>query len=206
MTDNPIPGMRSTLIEAMLTMRNMRERWGPKAYGNSMPEYVREAWKDAPPDTNKVMVHPSSEQISRMEAMFDLINQRLEEDERRHLYQWARVQVSKRATIRGISKKLGMKEHEYRRLIDKIFQKLIVHWGSMKALRLFTPVEQAQESGQFREKSDVARPTGRGINGFQAEDGKPQHLPESGDHKRLITKMLKAGRKRDGAKPRPATG
>lgn len=200
MTDNPIPGMRTIFIEAMQTIRAVRtERIGPKAFGNSMPAYVHEMWKDAPPDGTKVVVLPTSESIAVMEALFDLVNECLTEAERKDLYQWGRIQVSKYATIRRYAAKIGLKEHEYRRKIDAIFQKLLVHWNGKRALRLYANVEQARESGQKREKSDVARPRRRGIAAEMAEDGRPQHLPESMDHKRLIRKMLKASSKRAGA-------
>lgn len=206
MTENPLPAMRAEFIDAMQTIRRLRITVGPKAYGNSMPEYLHEFWKDAHPEKTRIIVRPSSEQIARMEAVFEVVNETLCEEDRHQVYQWGRIQVSRHATIREFSAKLGMKEHEYRRQIDKIFQKLVDRWKVKPALRLSTNVEQPKESGQKTSRSDETRSKNGRITGHMAPDSRPEHLPESADHKRLIRRMLKFRPKENGAKPPDGSG
>lgn len=210
MSHNPLPGMRSDFIEAMHTIRRLRISVGPKAYGNSMPEYIKEAWKDAPPDKTKVIVIPGADEIARMEACFDVVNANLNEADRHEIYTWGRVQTSRNATIRGFAEKMGLKEHQYRRKIDEIFQKLVVHWENNRILRLSTHVELSEKQGYESAKSDDlrtkthwmaddAKPSG---GAGRAENAMSRFSP--GQSRDLIKGIL--GREELGRSPGPATG
>lgn len=120
-----IPELKDRCIETAETFRKLRIKVGPGSKSGYWPEFQFDRTKDYAPDKTKIIVIPSSIDIQRAEEFSGWVNRHLNEEERKSLHQWAKLKTSPNRTIRGFCKKIGMLEHNYRRHIDAIFQKLL---------------------------------------------------------------------------------
>lgn len=149
-----IPELRAIAIEAYKTMTRMPKPSGPAGSAGYWPEYPG-MYAD---ERTRYRVIPKAYEISRMDKLFDAINKLEREGERRAIFEWMEIQCSKRMTIRGEAQKLGLLEHQYRKSIDGIFQKVAVHYNINPGSMSFTPVEHYDETGHNGSTSDEARP------------------------------------------------
>lgn len=180
-----ISELRAVAIEATETMHRLPASFGPSQKLGYWPDIQGEPIKDYAPDRTVVRVLPTSDQISRMERFYEALNRLESEDDRKEIYQWAAIQTSRNRTIRGYADKMGLREHEYRRAIDKIFQKVAVHFRINSALMSFAPVEQCREIGDKRSSSPEAY-----AGHWMAEDAKPRASDETPNRQNCMRSML----------------
>lgn len=95
------------LIEAMETHLALPMVHGPRAYGNSMPEIVRERWKDAAPSRTKYRKRLSPDAISRMEECWTWTSTMLSAGDREFIDEWARLKVTKGRRLNEMSGESG---------------------------------------------------------------------------------------------------
>ena len=88
---------------------------------------------------------------------------------------------------------MGLKEHEYRREIDAIFQKVIVHLRINSQLMSFAPVEQCEEMGDKQSSSDEQRETF-----WLEENSKPRASDETPKRLNCLRSMLERSAERMG--------
>lgn len=176
-----IPQLRSIAIEAIETVQRLPESAKMPSVKTCWPEWTR----DSAGETFPVRLLPSADQISRADRFFEALNRLESEVERKEIYAWGRVQTSRNATIRGYADKMGLREHEYRRSIDKIFQKVAVHFNRNPGSLLFAPVEHREEMGHKQPTSHEARATH-----WMAEDAKPRASDETPQRQNCMRAML----------------
>lgn len=149
-----IPELRAIAIEAYATMQKMPSGYGPSAGAG----YVLEYPGMYAAELTRVRILPTAYEISRMDKLFDAVNKLESEQERKEINRWMEIQNAKHLTIGFEAKKLGLREHEYRKTINAIFQKVAVHYNINPGSMLFTPVEHCDEMGDNESTSDEARP------------------------------------------------
>lgn len=196
--------MQERAIEALETYRSLRVNVGPSSKSGYWPDIVGELDKgDRAPEETRVIRIPTAAEIAGAERFTGWVNAYLGEEDRKEVWTWARLKVIRSRTIRGFCEKMGLREHEYRRRIGKIFQKLASSVSGNPALLRSASVDDPAESGEKRASS------GRGArrDGFEVwrpDEAKPEHLPDSDQHKRLVSNLLKKQKQRSGASPRAA--
>lgn len=150
-----IPELRAIAIEAYKTMTRMPNDEGKPSQKSG---YTLEYPGMHADELTQCRTIPDSHQISRMEKFFDALNRLESEGERKAIHQWMKIQNTKGLTIGFEARKLGLLEHGYRKSINAIFQKVIVHYNINPGSMLFTPVEHCDETGHNGSTSDEARP------------------------------------------------
>jgi hypothetical protein len=197
-----IPEMKDRCIEAAETFRKMRIKVGPGSKSGFWPEFQFDRTKDYAPDQTRVIVLPTALEIQRAEEFTGWVNRYLAEEDRKAIRQWAALKTHPNRTIRGFCRKIGLQEHHYRRKIDKIFERLAFNVYGKAAVSCSMGVDDTAESGENRAGSGRNADGSRsfGTHGTQfIRDAKPQHLPESRDHRRLIKQLLQKQRQRTAA-------
>lgn len=202
-----IQAMKDRCIEAVETFRRMNRlggRVGPSTKSGYWPDIVREIKKgDRAPEVTRVFVFPTAVDIQRAEEFLGWINTYLTEDERNHVHNWAYLKTSANATIRGWCEKMGLLEHNYRRRINAIFQKLAFTVSHNAGVMCSLVVDDDEEIEENRASS--GRPARvKGLEVYRPEEARPEHLPDSAQHKRLISDLLKRQKLRTGSQTRAA--
>lgn len=140
-----VPELRGVCVEAFETMKRLPAVNGPSTRLGYWPETMFERHTDWKTGSNRVRLHPTSAQISSMDRFFDAVNRLPKEADRKAIFEWGLVKTSRNMTIRGFAEKMGLLEHQYRRKIDEIFQKLAVNYNTDKMLMSSIIVEQSAE-------------------------------------------------------------
>lgn len=185
--------MKARCIEATETWRLMRIRVGPSSKSGFWPAIAGEPDKDYAPETTRVVRLPTAGEIARADEFTGWVNTYLGEEERKEVWQWGRLKVLPHRTIRGFCEKIGLREHEYRARISKLFQKLAFTVGGNPAVLCSPPVDDAGDLTENRASS------GRSARHWIADDARPQHMPESAEHRRLVRDLLKRQKQRNAA-------
>lgn len=166
-----IPEIRAIAIEAWETVETMPETARMPSVKTYWPEWTR----DDAGETFPVRLLPSAEQIGRAERFFDAVNRLDTQAKRSAIHQWIKVKVSRNCTVRGYSEKMGLREHQYRSWIDKIFQEVADNFRPNPGLMVFEEVEPTPKISDKRSTSDEARPNWWvNQNRWMAEGAKPR--------------------------------
>lgn len=185
-----IPQLRAICVEAMETSERLPEQNRPTGTTKTYwPEWTRE---DAG-ETFPVRLLPSADQISLADRFFEALNKLESEYERKQIYTWGRIKTSRNRTIRGYAEKMGLREHEYRREIDGIFQKVARHFRIGTVTIRSIPVEQAEEMGHKTSTSDEAR-----ASHWMADGAKPRADYEIPERQNCMKAMLARAAERMG--------
>lgn len=186
-----IPELKDRCIEAAETFRKMKIRVGPGSKSGYWPEFQFERTKDYAPETTRVIVLPSSIEIQRAEEFAGWVNRFLSEPDRKAIHHWARLKTSPNRTIKGYCARIGMQEHNYRREIDEIFQKLLFNVYGISAALCSTSVDATEKTKEKQASSGRGADKKSGLEVWRPDEAQPQHLPESAQHKRLIADLLR---------------
>lgn len=190
--------MKDHCIEAVETFRGLRIRVGPSSKSGFWPEFQFDRTKDYAPDTTRIIRLPTAIEIQHAEQFTGWVNTYLDEQERKDIWQWGTLKVLPHRTIRGYCEKIGLREHEYRRQINRIFQKLAFTVSGNSAVLCSLSVDDNENTGENRASSGrIARV--KGIEVYRPDEARPEHLPDSAQHKRLISDLLKRQRQRTAA-------
>lgn len=190
--------MKDRCIEAVETFRGLRIRVGPSSKSGFWPEFQFDRTKDYAPDTTRIIRLPTAIEIQHAEQFTGWVNTYLDEQERKDIWQWGTLKVLPHRTIRGYCEKIGLREHEYRRQINRIFQKLAFTVSGNSAVLCSLSVDDNENTGENRASSGrIARV--KGIEVYRPDEARPEHLPDSAQHKRLISDLLKRQRQRTAA-------
>lgn len=150
-----IPEMKERCIEAAETFRRLRIKVGPGTKSGFWPEVARQHGKDYPDDRTRVIVLPTAIEIQRAEEFSGWVNSSLDEQDRKDLRQWVALKTSRNATIRGYCKRIGLLEHNYRRKIDLVFERLTFTVFGDAAVSCSTGVDDDRNPGQNRAPSET---------------------------------------------------
>ena len=172
MTDT-IETMKQRALTAWQTMRRLHVgRVGPSQSLTYWPEHILDY-----PNPRQFRRIPTSGEIADADDVQDMANRRLSEVERKDLWQWCRLKdrSEKGSSIQNYCDKYGLKEHNYRRHIDKLFQKLAGIEKNNLIVRLKRDVDGGQKAGKLGTQSDVMR--SNGITAWRPADSTPVHDP-----------------------------
>lgn len=143
-----IPEMKDRCIEAAETFRKMQVAVGPTKYAAYWPE-MPWVWGDDKQKLHRPLKWvPTSSMIARAEQFAGWVNAGLDEEDRKTLHQWAALKTSRNATIRGYCKRIGLLEHNYRRKIDEVFERLTFTVFGNLALSCSSGVDDDAKSGE----------------------------------------------------------
>lgn len=183
--------MRDRCLEAVEVYRRMPISVGPSRVLTAWPEVSKDRTTDYAPETTNVRTPPSADMIAKADEFTAAASRILTEKERQQMWQWAAIKLSRHATLRGYSEKMGLTEHKYRRQIEAIFQKLAGNRPSKPPLRFERDVDRPAKSGDQEIRSE------RSARHWMSSDAKPLHRPDSQEHQSLVRKLLKQQEKRD---------
>lgn len=152
-----ITELKDRCLEAADTIRKLERtggKVGPSTKSGFWPEFQFDRTKDYAPDKTKIIVIPSAVDIQRAEQFTSWVNTYLVEDQRSDLRQWVYLKTHPNASIRGWCKKIGILEHNYRRRIDEIFQRLLFTVYGISSARRSPDVDDARKIEQTRAGSE----------------------------------------------------
>lgn len=181
--------MKARAIEAMDVIRAIPGYVGPGGANGYWPEHLRDyADNDAKPK-----FRPSADQIARCDQFTTWVSRLDTAKERENVWQWAFIKAVHSKTVRGHCINCGLKEHEYRRQISSIFQKLARISGIKQEMRPNADVDAIIIQSEKAPSSEKSR------THWMDETAKPVHDPDCDSHKALIKRLLKKQQNRVGA-------
>lgn len=139
--------VRDWLIEAAETATRLPGGYGPRRDGNSMPEIVREKWKDAAPNSTISRQPPSSHALSRMELVWSWVNSLEHEAERRLLYEWSEAKALGRGYLARIIENSAYSERTFRRAVNRVCKRIADEQNRKCEIRLVMPVDGVSVMG-----------------------------------------------------------
>lgn len=180
------------VLEATETLMLLPEVKGPQAYGNAMPEIVREKWKDAD-KTNTVAYRrrPNSHALDRMEETWRWINSLSERADRVLLYSWAWVKARKGCKIEAFAAEKDMNSRTLRREITRICQRIANNLNRLHAVRLNSEDCGLSENQPETDPSTLS--SVKHATHWMAPDGKPQIDPANPKRYVLDNRRRRAG-------------
>lgn len=148
-----IADMKTACIDAIETF----DRLPPdrRGSGSAWPEIAREKGTDYASDQSDVRLPPTARAISDAERFTDLVNHALDEDDRKEVWRWGWIKARRDRTVRGYCEKFGLKEHEYRRRIDKLFQILVENRKDFAPKSHFGTVDEVPETRKKAVQSET---------------------------------------------------
>ena len=188
MTDT-IETMKQRTLTAWQTMRRLYVgKVGPSQSLTYWPEHVLDY-----PASRMFRRIPSAGEIADADDVQDMANKRLTETERKDLWLWCRLKdkAEKDTSIQRHCDKFGLKEHKYRRHIEKIFQKLAGIEKNIPIARFSTGVDGSRKTGKLGTQSDVICKDG--ITAWRPADAKPVRDPNIREIALRATKRQKVG-------------
>lgn len=176
-TDWTARQVKEWIVEAASTTSMLSGRYGPRKFGNGMPEVVREKWKDAAPMATPSRSIPSSHALDRMEAVWAWINALPSEADRRLLYEWAEAKALGRGNLAAVISRSEYAERTYRMLVTRLCQRIADNLNQVYEVRLTVRVDEIAAIGDpvrdFTVRSGSYGP--RTPKAWMATDAKPHH-------------------------------
>ncbi|MCP4318912.1 MAG: hypothetical protein GY789_23680 [Hyphomicrobiales bacterium] len=108
------------IIEAAETLALYPKAFGPKAYGNSMPEPLRLQRDAYASNAPRYRRKPSAGAMDRMEECWTWINALNEKQDRQLLYDWARAKGGWGRSLKLLAVEEGMSDRTLRREITRM--------------------------------------------------------------------------------------
>jgi hypothetical protein len=184
---SPIADMKSRCLETVEVYRRMGIRVGPSSKSGFWPEFQFDRSKDYAPDHTRIIRLPTAAEISRADEFTTWVNTHLSDNQRLMMWEWAKLKLSPKRTIRGFCEKIGLREHEYRRKIGKIFQHLAFSVTHDPDVMRLPCVDDGEKTGNKRAGSE---------NYWRDDDGFTR--------RQMIRRLLEKSEQRTGSKIRAA--
>jgi hypothetical protein len=170
--------IESRILEATQTLMLLPKVDGPREYGNSMPETVRERWKDAAPTNTPAKRRVDPGAITRMEECWEWQRSMIDDADRIFIDQWARLKVRKGRRLKEMSGNDEAKAKEINRRKTRVCSVIANALNLNHAVRLTTADLQLSENQSPIALSTVTSPNcDRGANHWIATDAKPHSDP-----------------------------
>jgi hypothetical protein len=108
-------------LEATETLMLCPRVKGPKAFGSSMPEPLREQMDAYTSNASRYRRKPDAAAIDRMEECWIWVNTLPDPQDRRLLYDWGRAKCSQGRSLKMLAKREEFSDRTLRREITRIF-------------------------------------------------------------------------------------
>jgi len=167
--------VEARVLEAAETELALPRPKGPKMFGSSMPEPVRDRREAYGYSQARFRRTPSPGAISRYEIVLGWL-MILPVIDRATLWYWAIAKVSPRRSLRSFAEEHNINSRTLRRKITSICQTIANNLNRQFAVRLTIPVDHVSE-----DQADSASETLSSVtyaSYWRAPDAKPRHLPE----------------------------
>lgn len=167
--------VKSRIIEAAETIQALPRADRPKAFGSAWPDTISKYGNGMP-----YRYVPSPGAISRMQEVWNWINELDSELDRKFIYGYAAVKVQKGATISGFAEKNGIQTRGIQRQINKHCQTLADNLNKNSTfLETFTEPEVSQNSEDHAtNRSTSGEERKKDIYSWMAPDAKPKLDPK----------------------------
>lgn len=163
------------VVEAAETLMLMPKVQGPKAYGNAMPQPLKE-WEQYGSEPSRYVSRPSRDAIDRMPETWTWINGLPVADDRRLLYAWAWVKARRGKKIADFASREGMNARTLRREISRICQVIANDLNRNHIVRLNNRVDVVSEIPDEVDPEQIS--SVKYASHWMAPDAKPRHIPE----------------------------
>lgn len=126
MTGNPgfrawtAKAVEHRVLEAAETLMLCPRANGPRQFGSSMPEPLRDQRDAYAMQTVRYRRRPDAAAIDRMEECWDWINAMADEQDRQLLYDWAKTKCARGRSLKGLAKRRQCNGRTLRRAITRI--------------------------------------------------------------------------------------
>ncbi|MDG3577140.1 DUF6362 family protein [Rhizobium sp. YJ-22] len=128
--------VRAHIIEAALTLRSSPAALGPRMRLGSMSEVVQSMMDAYGAERAKARHVPTAGAISRMYAVWDWINEYLDEDARKLVYDYAFIKTRKGIYLDAYLKKIGISRSSFERRIQAHCQRIADNLNQKCRVRL----------------------------------------------------------------------
>lgn len=193
--------VRDRIIQARETERVLPRVNGPQAFGNAMPEIIRQRSTDYVWAPTRVMPRAAAGAIDDMVETQGWINDMLDEADRKLIRDFANIKTDRNGRIGQWCEKNGWVERIFRRRVTALCQRIAEELNRKHHLRL------SPEDCDLSEMS--AEPTSETLSSESHElhemlaDARPGNLPEHPDRKALVRHLqrraMERSRQRGGA-------
>lgn len=191
--------MKALGLEAHHTAKKLPGRVSPQSYGNNWPTFKA----DYPNKDNKIRVGLTASTMSRHDLFSALVNNHLNEHDRKEIRTWLRLKYKEGSANIGVHcDKFGLSRGIYAQRIDKLFQILVEKQNVTGGLIPQQVLENSKKIGTNVE-NDKPMPKSPTIwrDGKHVE-ASPEFLAE--ERNRLSARLLKANamrQKKSGRSP-----
>jgi len=128
--------VRAQIIEGALTLRSSPAALGPRMRLGTMSDVVRSMMDAYASDKERLRHIPSAGAISRMYETWDWINECLDEDARKLVYDYAFIKTRKKIYIDAYLKKIDMSRSTFERRIQSYCQRIADNLNQKHRVRL----------------------------------------------------------------------
>lgn len=135
-TDWTAKAVEERILEMADTLRISPAARGPKAFGNAMPDPVRERSDAYGFTAARFRQSASAGALSRMEECFAWISTIATEGDRKLLYAWSWVKVRKGMKLSAFASENDMNDRMLRREITRICHAISEHLNRTRSIRL----------------------------------------------------------------------
>ena len=108
------------VLEAAETLMLCPRANGPRQFGSSMPEPLRDQRDAYAAQTVRYRRRPDAAAIDRMEECWDWINALADEQDRQLLYDWAKTKCARGRSLKDLAKRRDYNGRTLRRAITRI--------------------------------------------------------------------------------------
>lgn len=178
------------VIEAAETIMLCPPDHGPRGYGSAWPEHIPDYQRPA-----RTRRKPSAAALSRMVECWDWLNS-LSDADRFLVYAWAAVKATKGRSVEDFADEQDIRPRTLRWQLTKIFKEIAGGLNRSYSLRLKAEVDVVAENLAHERPDRLPKAVGRSPRRMMDPDAKPDHLPDSVDHKALIKRLEKQNRRR----------